>query len=156
MYEVTKNYIDPITGALVIGGKMEVKEGAEVTGLTETAAAASAEALGGIKAAEKGAGDTVECKIDPVTEKLFAPTYPMLAAAGTELGGVKAAEKGVGDTVECKIDPTTKKLFAPTYPLVPAAANQAASTAVDVPALVVDLNALLTKLKAAGLMAADA
>lgn len=153
MYEVTKNYFDPITGALVIGGKMEVKEGAEVTGLTETAAAASAEALGGIKAAEKGAGDTVECKIDPETKKLFAPAYPVLAAAGAELGGVKAAEKGAGDTVECKIDPVTEKLFVPAYP---GTSNQAASTAVDVPAMVVDFNALLTKLKAAGLMAADA
>jgi len=31
---------------------------------------------GGIKAADKGAGDTVEAKIDPTTEKLFVPAYP--------------------------------------------------------------------------------
>ena len=38
---------------------------------------------------------------------------------------------------------------------LPAAANQAASTATDVAGLVTDFNALLTKLKAAGLMEAD-
>jgi len=35
------------------------------------------------------------------------------------------------------------------------AANQAASTAVDAAGLAIDFNALLAKLKAAGLMAAD-
>ncbi|MDF9409369.1 Head fiber protein [Pelotomaculum isophthalicicum JI] len=38
---------------------------------------------------------------------------------------------------------------------LPAAENQADSTATDVAGLVTDFNALLTKLKAAGLMAAD-
>lgn len=38
---------------------------------------------------------------------------------------------------------------------LPAAENQANSTATDVAGLVTDFNALLTKLKAAGLMAAD-
>lgn len=38
---------------------------------------------------------------------------------------------------------------------VPVAANQAASVAADVATLVTDFNALLTKLKAAGLMVAD-
>ena len=38
---------------------------------------------------------------------------------------------------------------------LPAAANQVASTATDVAGLVTDFNALLTKLKAAGLMEAD-
>lgn len=40
-------------------------------------------------------------------------------------------------------------------PATPKAANQAASTASDVAGLVTDFNALLTKLKAAGLMTAD-
>jgi len=39
---------------------------------------------------------------------------------------------------------------------VTAAANQKASTATSVSALVTDFNALLTKLKTAGIMAADA
>ncbi|MDD7795586.1 head fiber protein [Clostridium sp. 'White wine YQ'] len=38
---------------------------------------------------------------------------------------------------------------------LPAAENQAYSTATDVAGLVTDFNALLAKLKAAGLMAAD-
>ncbi|SHO43571.1 head fiber protein [Anaerocolumna xylanovorans] len=38
---------------------------------------------------------------------------------------------------------------------LPAAENQANSTTTDVAGLVTDFNALLTKLKAAGLMAAD-
>jgi hypothetical protein len=44
-------------------------------------------ALGGVKADTKGAGDTVEAKIDGVTEKLFVPTYPTVPekAIGTEL-----------------------------------------------------------------------
>ena len=118
---VVKNYIDPITGELVIGGEiqingtMTVDENATVTGLTA------------------------------------AP----LTAAGADLGGVKAAAAGAGDTVECKIDGTTKKLMVPTYPDVPVAANQADSTATEVAGLVVDFNALLAKLKAAGLMTDD-
>nr|WP_278279290.1 head fiber protein [Syntrophomonas zehnderi] len=56
------------------------------------------------------------------------------------------------------------KLYAPAYPatatesaagLVKMAANQADSTAEDTAALVTDFNALLAKLKAAGLMTAD-
>lgn len=38
---------------------------------------------------------------------------------------------------------------------LPVAENQAASTAIDTAGLVTDFNALLAKLKAAGLMAAD-
>jgi hypothetical protein len=38
---------------------------------------------------------------------------------------------------------------------LPVAENQADSTATDVPGLVADFNALLSKLKAAGLMEAD-
>lgn len=118
---VVKNYIDPITGELVIGGEiqingtMTVDENATVTGLTA------------------------------------AP----LTAAGADLGGVKAAAADAGDTVECKINGTTKKLMVPTYPVVPVAANQADSTATEVAGLVVDFNALLAKLKAAGLMTDD-
>jgi biopolymer transport protein ExbD len=79
------------------------------------------------------------------------------------LGGVKAATAGEGDTVEVKIG-EGGKLYAPAYPidatesvsgLVRTAANQADSIAEDTAALVTDFNALLVKLKAAGLMAAD-
>jgi len=38
---------------------------------------------GGIKADTKGAGDTVEVKIDGSTEKLYVPTYPVLPVKAT-------------------------------------------------------------------------
>ena len=79
-------------------------------------------ARGGIKAATKGEGDTVEIKIDGDTEKLYAPAYPSaysLPLASTRRGGIKAATKGAGDTVECKIDESGEKLYVPTYPTVP-------------------------------------
>ena len=105
-----KNYTEQGGEKTVIGGILEIKEGASVTGLPP----ASEYSVGGINAASKGAGDTVEVKIG-----------------------------------------SDNKLYVPTYPTVPVAANQAASTAVDVAALLTDFNALLTKMKAAGLMAAD-
>lgn len=40
---------------------------------------ASESAYGGIKASEKGTGDTVEVKIDDTTGKLFVPSYPSLS-----------------------------------------------------------------------------
>ena len=117
----TKNYTEQGGERTVIGGILEIKEGAQVIGLPEgqnyTLPAASANALGGVKAAAKGSGDTVAVKVDS-EGNLYVPTYP-------------------------------------TVPIVPKAANQAASTAADVAALVTDFNALLTKLKAAGLMTAD-
>lgn len=97
-------------------------------------------------------------------------TVPLITsvATATVLGGVKAAEKGVGETVEAKIDGTSKKLFVPTYPVLPIEAtsevagivkqaeNQVASTASTVAGAVADLNALIAKLKASGIMIADA
>lgn len=124
----TRNYAAHGGGEWVIGGKLTILEGAEVTGLAATAAPASADALGGIKAAEKGVGDTVEVKIGG-DAKLYAPTYPeayVLPPAETDvLGGVKLA------------------------------ANQADSAAATVAGLKDDINALLAKLKAAGIMAPD-
>ncbi|MBW7571221.1 head fiber protein [Caproiciproducens faecalis] len=113
----TKNYTEQGGEKTVIGGTLEIKEGASVTGLTSTAAPASATALGGVKAAAKEETDTVPVKIgeDGI---LYVPTYPVV-------------------------------------PEIPAAANQADSTATDATGLVADFNALLAKLKAAGLMVPD-
>lgn len=113
----TKNYTEQGGDKTVIGGTLEIKEGASVTGLTSTAAPASEVALGGVKAAPKGAGDTVPAKIGE-DGKLYVPTYL-------------------------------------TVPESPVAENQAASTAEDITSLLADFNALLAKLKAAGLMAPD-
>ena len=124
----TRNYAAHGGGEWVIGGKLTILEGATVEGLTATAAPASADALGGIKAAEKGVGDTVEVKIGG-DAKLYAPTYPeayVLPPAETDaLGGVKLM------------------------------ANQADSAASTVAGLKDDINALLAKLKAVGIMAPD-
>jgi hypothetical protein len=113
----TKNYTEQGGEKTVIGGTLEIKEGASVTGLTSTAAPASATALGGVKAAAKEETDTVPVKIgeDGI---LYVPAYPVV-------------------------------------PEVPVTANQADSTATDVTGLVADFNALLTKLKAVGLMVPD-
>ena len=62
----------------------------------------------------------------------------------TEQGGDKTV---IGGTLEIKQEASVTGL--------PIAENQADSTATDVAGLVADFNALLAKLKAAGLMVAD-
>ncbi|MDD2429937.1 MAG: head fiber protein [Eubacteriales bacterium] len=124
-----KNYAAHGGGEWVVGGKLTVLEGAVVTGLTATAAPASAEALGGVKAETKAVTDTVEAKIGE-DAKLYVPGYPesyvLPEAAAESFGGVKLA------------------------------ANQLDSTASTIAALNIEFNALLAKLKAAGIMAPDA
>lgn len=120
----TKNYIEQGGEKTVIGGTLEIKEGASVTGLSaDPLLVATEETLGGVKAAAADEDDTVEIKIGE-DGKLYAPTYP-----------TDATESVSG--------------------LVKMAANQADSIAEDTATLVTDFNALLAKLKAAGLMAAD-
>jgi hypothetical protein len=120
----TKNYTEQGGEKTVIGGTLEIKEGASVTGLSaDPLLVATEETLGGVKAAAADEGDTVEIKISE-DGKLYAPTYP-----------TDATESVSG--------------------LVKMAANQADSIAEDTATLVTDFNALLAKLKAAGLMAAD-
>jgi len=125
----TRNYAAHGGGEWVIGGKLTILEGATVEGLTATAAPASTEALGGIKAAAKAETDTVEAKIG-TDAKLYVPAYPedyvLPVAAAEALGGVKLAE------------------------------NQVDSSASTIAGLNVEFNALLAKLKAAGIMAPDA
>ena len=120
----TKNYTEQGGEKTVIGGTLEIKEGASVTGLSaDPLLVATEETLGGVKAAAAGEDNTVEVKIGE-DGKLYAPTYP-----------TDATESVSG--------------------LVKMAANQAYSIAEDTATLVTDFNALLAKLKAAGLMAAD-
>ena len=78
MGNTSKNYLKDGGDTTVIGGKLEVLEGATVTGLTETAAAASEAALGGVKAATADETYTVEVKIGATSKKLFVPTYPVI------------------------------------------------------------------------------
>ena len=106
----TKNYFTDGGDTLVIGGKLQVEEGAEVSGL------------------DGGGGGS----------------YTLPAATASTLGGVKV---GTGLTVQ---EDGTLSADGVTP-----AANQAASEAADLAGLVTDFNSLLSKLKAAGLMAAD-
>ena len=120
-----KNYMAQGGDRLVIGGSLEILEGASVTGLPPAAvAAATEETLGGVIAAAKTETDTVEAKIGE-DRKLYVPPYTLPAAVSDTLGGVKLA------------------------------VNQAASTATEVSGLVTEFNTLLAALKAAGIMAAD-
>jgi hypothetical protein len=112
------NYTEQGGEKTVIGGTLEIKEGASVTGLP-------------------------------------SPVLPVATEA--VLGGIKSAEKSETYTVEVRIG-EDGKLYVPTYPVeteVPVAANQPNSAASDVPGLLADFNALLSKLIAAGLMAAE-
>lgn len=120
-----KNYTEQGGEKTVIGGILEIKEGATVTGITATAAPASAAALGGIKAAASAAGDTVEVKIDTASSKLYVPTYPVLPEEATvEVAGIVKQATNVAEVEE----------GAPTAD---------------------DFNALLDALIAAGIMAAE-
>ena len=125
----TRNYAAHGGGEWVIGGKLTVLEGATVIGLTATAAPASAESLGGIKAEAKAETDSVEAKIGG-DAKLYVPAYPaayvLPEAIADTIGGVKLA------------------------------ANQSDSAASTIASLNIEFNALLAKLKAAGIMASDA
>lgn len=91
----TKNYTEQggektvIGGEIVIEGKITVAGGGKVEGITGVTAAATESTIGGIKAAAKGAGDTVEVKIDSTTSKLYVPTYPTVPGkATTETAGI--------------------------------------------------------------------
>lgn len=113
-----KNYTEQGGEKTVIGGTLEIKEGAILIGF---------------------------------------PTPQLAIATETNLGCVKAAAKTESDTVPAKIG-EDGSLYVPTYPIlqeIPVAANQVVSTAEDVTGLLADFNALLSKLKAAGLMEAD-
>lgn len=114
----TKNYTEQGGEKTVIGGILEIRDGATVTGLAAN---------------------------------------PLLAATESAFGGIKAAAKEEVDTVPAKIG-ADGNLYVPTYPDVPeipVAEYQADSTTEDLPALLADLNALLAKLRAAGLMATE-
>ena len=80
------NYTEQGGAKTVIGGTLEIKEGATVTGLPSSPAAitaATADALGGVIAAAKGNGDTVEAKIGS-DNKLYVPTYPAVPVVANQ------------------------------------------------------------------------
>lgn len=102
-----KNYTEQggektvIGGEIVIDGKITVADGGEVAGITGVAGAATASALGGIKAAASAAGDTVEVKIDATSSKLYVPTYPVLPEEATaEVAGIVKQATNVAEAAE--------------------------------------------------------
>lgn len=164
----TKNFAAHGGGEWVIGGKLTVLRDATVEGLVDVSllVPATAETLGGVLAPAKGPTQTVPVGID-ATGLLYVAAP--IAATAAALGSVIAPAKAVTDTVPVAID-GTGALYVPTYPedyVLPAAAaealggitlvaNQVASAASTIADLKTDFNALLVKLKAAGVMAADA
>ena len=77
-----KNYTEQGGDVTHIGGKLIIEEGAEVEGLpAPEVEVATEDTLGGIKAAAKGAGDTVPCKIGE-DGNLYVPTYPSPSGDG--------------------------------------------------------------------------
>lgn len=87
-----KNYMEQGGDKLVIGGTLEIKEGATVTGLPDGSGyvlpAAAAEVLGGVKAGEKTETDTVEAKIG-IDGKLYVPEYPAVAVAANQAASME-------------------------------------------------------------------
>lgn len=150
-----KNYTEQGGDRLVIGGELEIKEGATVKGL-ETGGGeiplATADTVGGIKAAPKAVNYNIPVDIDPNTGKLYARAVPN--ASSTTYGLVKGMPRTDAETVMVKIA-STGYMYVPTYPVVPVAENHPASTATDLETLLADFNALLAKLKSAGIVAAD-
>lgn len=126
-----KNYTEQggektvIGGEIVIDGKITVSDGGEITGVVR---AASTTVLGGIKAATKGAGDTVEVKIDTDTSKLYVPTYPVLPeAATTEVAGI--VKQAANVAVAAGDAPTKAEFDALIAALITAGLMQAAKAA---------------------------
>ena len=79
--------------------------------------------------------------------------FPYSAATASKIGAVKIGS-GLDVTYACVV--SVKAATADAIGGVKQAANQAASTAADVAGVVADLNALIGKLKTAGIMVADA
>ena len=139
MAYATKNYQTDGGNTWVVGGKMIFEEGATVEGLnggggsSYTLPTTSADTLGGVKV---GSGLSINGGV------LSADGVP--TASADTLGAVKV---GSGLTI------TDGVLSADG---ITPAANQAALEATELADVVTAFNALLSKLKTAGLMAADA
>lgn len=81
------------------------------------------------------------------------PNYTEQGGAVTHIGGKLIIETGA--EVEGLPAPDIPEASETTKGIVKSCTNQTASEAADISTLVTDFNALLTKLKAAGLMTPD-
>ena len=133
-----KNYTEQGGEVTHIGGSLVFDDGGTVSGFPYSAATASK--LGAVKI---GSGLDVTS----------AGVVSVKAATAEAIGGVKVGT-GLSATGEGVL--SVKSAGASEVGGVKQAANQAASTAADVAGVVADLNALIGKLKTAGIMVADA
>ena len=90
---------NPVLGQIYFNttdNKLKVYDGSDWTdvGTDYTLPIATNSVLGGVLAATKTSGDTVEVAIDS-TGKLYVPTYPTLLS----LGGIPATEKGANNGI---------------------------------------------------------
>ena len=77
----TKNHMEQGGEKWIIGGTLEIQEGAVVTGLAaDPLLAATESTLGGVKAVTKEITDTVPTKIGE-DDILYVPTYPVIPVA---------------------------------------------------------------------------
>ena len=96
----TKNYTEQGGDVTHIGGKIILEDGAEAEGFPNTDTPATETVLGGIKAAAKGEGDTVPCKIGD-DDMLYVPAYPVaenvaeVTPAGETPTAVESAVNGI-------------------------------------------------------------
>ena len=117
---------------VLTGGDVDLEEVEKTSGITLTTEAKAA--MGGIRF------HLPDGTVDDSADQ----GYTLPAATATKLGGVK-----IGTGVNVSSDGTISVS-------IPVAANVAASEASDVAGCVTSINAILTALKAAGLMEADA
>lgn len=135
MANTCKNFSTDGGDTFVIGGKLVIEESAEVEGLAaDPLQKASADTLGGIKV-----GDGLSIDSDGVLS-----TDPIEAATTETLGGVI-----VGSGLSIDSDGVL------SADGITPAENQEDSEASTIAALTEDFNALLAKLKTAGLMAVE-
>lgn len=99
-------------------------------------------------------GGILEIKDEATVVGLSSTSAEISPASKTKLGGIKAGAKTETDTVEVKIG-SDDKLYVKTYPTILVIENQALSVAEDIGTLVTEFNALLSKLKTAGIMVDD-
>lgn len=120
---------------ILVGGDVMLEEIEKAAGITLTTEAKAS--MSGIRF------HLADGKVDDSADQ----GYTLPAATATKLGGVK-----IGTGISVSSDGT----ISVTIPAVPVAENVAASEASDVAGCVTSINAILSSLKAAGLMAADA
>ena len=143
---ISKNYSTDNGDTLVIGGKLIVKEEAEVEGISTELPVASAAVLGGVKV-----GTGLNITQDGT---LSAASASLSIASADTFGGVKVGS-GLDISADGVLSVSTSIPIATkeTYGTVKMIAYHAPCTAADAVEAGSDLNVLIEKIRAAGIMA---